>query len=191
MSSAQTPSRARFIMALVLLLSAIWSPRLQADLSDTRYDYAIHTSAERFLPAYDWRWLKAQCYQESLLDPRAVSIAGAMGLCQLMPSTWHAISEKLRLNASPINPKANALAAGYYMGRLIGQWHRDRANIEKLRLAQASYNAGLGSVLNAQKRCHDALLWRCIEPCLGYPETRNYVIKIERWYNQLTTVESE
>lgn len=149
------------------------------------YDPYLRYSSERFLPQYEWRWLKAQCFQESLLNPRAVSSAGAMGLCQFMPGTWNEVSTRLNLNASVFNPKANSIAAGYYMGRLVRQWTVRRSDIERLKLGQASYNAGLGSILRAQKKCNNAVLWKDIFPCLGYQETKDYVRLIAKHYNTM------
>jgi membrane-bound lytic murein transglycosylase F len=100
-----------------------------------------------------------------------------------MPRTWDEVTRILGINASPFDPKANALAASYYMGRLVREWDRDRPDIQRLRLAQASYNGGLGNVLKAQTRCNDALLWEDIMPCVAARETREYVGRIARWYD--------
>jgi membrane-bound lytic murein transglycosylase F len=103
-----------------------------------------------------------------------------------MPGTWSEVSQALNLNASPFNPKANALAASFYMGRLDSQWSSPRPRLERLKLSQASYNAGLGNILKAQKKCGGPLLWVEIEPCLGFAETRDYVILINKHYKTLT-----
>lgn len=186
---AKTRRRYLYTTALVLLALCISLRPLQADSYDNAYDETFRVASGRFTPQHDWHWLKAQCYQESLLHPRAVSSAGAMGLCQFMPGTWSEVSERLRLRASPFNPRANATAAAYYMGRLERQWFVKRSLREKQKLAQASYNAGLGNILKAQRKCNDALLWNDIEPCLGYRETRDYVTRIERWYVDMRTQE--
>lgn len=172
--------------ALVFLVSCTLSPPSQADSSSHEYDSYFWTANARFTPQHHWVWLKAQCYQESLLDARAVSKAGAMGLCQFMPSTWSEVSERLRLNASVYNPKANAYAAAYYMGRLEAQWRLERSRRQKQVLAQASYNAGLGNVLRWQKACDWARLWEDMLPCVDYSETRDYVTLIEKHYNRMS-----
>lgn len=150
------------------------------------YDDSFRSAADRFLPQYRWEWLKAQCYQESAFDTTAVSHAGAMGLCQFMPKTWEEVTRILGFEASPFDPKANTLAASFYMSRLVREWYRDRPDIERLRLAQASYNGGLGNILKAQTRCNDALLWKDIAPCVLARETREYVPRIAKWYFMYT-----
>ena len=146
------------------------------------YDPELQYAATRYLPQYEWFWLKAQCYQESRLNPRAVSSAGAKGLCQFMPATWRDVSGLLRLRASVFNPKANALAAGWYMRLMLSKWTSRRSYMDQLRLAQASYNAGLGNLLKFQRACQGALRWRDIEPCISFAETKDYVIRIDRHY---------
>jgi membrane-bound lytic murein transglycosylase F len=103
-----------------------------------------------------------------------------------MPGTWSEMSKGLGITASVFNPKANSYVAAYYMGRLERQWTSERPLREKQKLAQASYNAGFGNILKAQKQCNGALFWRDIEPCLGYHETSVYVRKIEFYYIDMT-----
>jgi membrane-bound lytic murein transglycosylase F len=105
-----------------------------------------------------------------------------MGICQFMPRTWDEMSKRIGISASPYNAKANILVAAYYMGRLDGQWTEPRPELERLQLAQASYNAGLGNILAAQKKCNNARLWKDIHPCLGFQETINYVKRIWFYY---------
>lgn len=150
------------------------------------YDTEIRDASIRFLPEYRWEWLKAQCYQESRLIPTAVSKSGAMGLCQFMPATWREVSQTLRLRASVYNPRANAIAAAYYMGKLARKWSTPRPRLERLRLAQASYNGGFGTVLDAQRKCGNARDWRDIKPCVPYEETREYPERVAHWYYQMT-----
>lgn len=154
------------------------------------YDDDFRSASIRFLPQYRWEWLKSQCYQESAFDTRAISPAGAMGLCQFMPRTWDEVTKILGFSASPFDPKANTIAASYYMGRLVREWNRGRPDVERLRLAQASYNGGLGTILKAQTRCNDALLWKDIAPCVLARETREYVPRIAKWYFMYTGEES-
>lgn len=43
------------------------------------------------------------------------SRAGAMGLMQLMPATWHQLAERYRLGSNPHDPSANILAGAAYL----------------------------------------------------------------------------
>lgn len=178
------------ILALGILFAALAGcSAAQAGTFPTRYDGQIRSAVARYWPDHpDWLAWKAQLYQESRLRPEAVSPAGARGLAQFMPATWQDISRELRLGA--VSPHAEiAIEAGaYYMAKLRRAWVADRAAIERQRLAQASYNAGLRNILAAQRRCGDARLWAGIAPCLaqvtGPPqaaETLGYVAAIARW----------
>lgn len=118
----------------------------------TQYDRQIKTSTERWMPGVDWRLWKAQLYQESLLDPAAVSPAGAMGVAQFMPGTWADVSRKLGLVGISPHAAGPAIDAGaYYMGSLRAQWSAPRPEMDRHSLAMASYNAGLGHLLRAQR----------------------------------------
>lgn len=159
-----------------------------ASLFPDTFDDAFEDATEQWLPGTDWRRLKAQCYQESLLDPLAESHVGAQGLCQFMPGTWRDVSADLALTASPFVPDASIHAAAYYMRRLIRGWSSPRPAEDRRRLAEASYNAGFGNLLAAQRRCHGAALYAEIVACLPQvtgkhaDETTTYVERIQRWY---------
>ncbi len=182
------------ILALGLLACSPSSPTSSdvtpAKPKDSRYssvyDEVFKESAGKYLyPPYDWRWLKAQCYQESLLIPNAISPVGAKGLCQFMDGTWSDVTEKLRLRASPYDPKASIMAAGFYMRELLRAWKSPRPELDRLKFAQASYNAGFGNILKFQSYCQGAILWKQVFPCIRFEETRNYVILIEKHYRNL------
>lgn len=157
------------------------------------YDAHFIYSTARFVPQLHWRQLWAQGVQESALDPEAVSSAGARGIMQLMPATFDACRKALRFGQTSIHsPKASILCGGWYMKYQYGQWWRhDRTVTQKWRLALAGYNAGLGNILAAQRRCNETL-WYAIEPCLSAitgrhaTETRLYVRRVERiWLDTL------
>lgn len=135
------------------------------------------------MPGVDWRLLKAQCWQESRLRYDAVSPVGAMGLCQFMPGTWKGVSRRLGFgpDTSAFAPSLSIEAAGYYMASLRGQWRSPRPEWDRHSLSMASYNAGLGHLLNAQKKCGGGNLYPTIIKCLPdvtgrhSVETINYV----------------
>lgn len=155
-----------------------------------RYDHWFRKYSKRWLPFYDWRLLKAQCYQESLLDPNAVSPVGARGLCQFMPRTWEDVSGPLKMNQSisPFNAEYSIRAAAYYNDRLRRLWSARRSHQDRHGLILASYNAGAGHLIKAQKKCDNASTYDGIVVCLpeitGHHsiETMTYVERIRRWY---------
>jgi soluble lytic murein transglycosylase-like protein len=74
--------------------------------------------------------LAAVAWEESRMDPEAVSGSGARGLLQLMPGTAKALS------ISADNPRANIRAGARYLGQLLTRFN---GNLE---LALVAYNAG-------------------------------------------------
>ena len=195
LSLAKTSSRnlRTAITLLVFILAAAFSePAYSRDsLISSRYDPYFIRYAPRYMPDYDWQWLKAQCYQESRLQPNAVSPAGASGLCQFMPGTWQDAVQAMGVT-DIWRPQDQILAAAWYMNRQLRIWSgRSRTPRQKLPLAQASYNAGAGNIIKSQSKCGDALEWKDIKPCLhrvtgkNSKETIDYVRLIEWWYYEL------
>lgn len=142
------------------------------------------------MPGVDWRLYKAQLYQESRLDPFAVSPAGAQGIAQFMPGTWAEVSGKLDFGGAHAFSAKYAIEAGaYYMARLRRNWHAPRPEADRHNLALASYNAGLGNILRAQRHCGGAALYAEIITCLpaitGHhaEETQTYIPRIWRHYS--------
>jgi len=157
---------ASIILMLALLLSC--APAQAGALTSSKYDFQIRQAVHAWWPAYPFpaAW-KAQLYQESRLDPAAVSPAGAAGLAQFMPGTWAEISRELRLPPGLSPHHAWAIEAGaYYMAKLRAQWSAPRPAEDRHRLAQASYNAGLGHLLDAQRRCGGPPEYEAIVACL-------------------------
>lgn len=74
--------------------------------------------------------LAAVAWEESRMDPRALSGAGARGLLQLMPETERA------LQVRHASPSANILAGARYLRQMVAHFG---GNVE---LALAAYNAG-------------------------------------------------
>lgn len=176
--------------AMALLLCLLSLPADAGRLGTDRYDADIERAAQLYLPGWDWRWLKAQYYQESRLDPAAVSPAGARGIAQFMPGTWSDIAPVLGFGGlSPHVAEPAILAGAAYMARLRRNWRAERPESDRRELTQASYNAGLGRILSAQRACGDARHWPEISPCLPSitgrrhaNETITYVERIRRWY---------
>ncbi|UZM04664.1 endolysin [Vibrio phage 33Fb.4] len=163
-------------------------------VSNTQYDKYIYKAWEEYVPETQcWLWLKAQYYQESLLDPEATSHVGAMGLAQIMPGTWIDVSNKLKFNprASPYDPKLSIEAGAFYLRYQWSQWRAKRTFEDRISLAFAGYNAGLGNILKAQRLSGGRADWKSISYFLpevtgeNSKETIQYVERIFRWKKQL------
>jgi len=96
---------------------------------------------------WDWRLLAAQVAQESRFDPRARSWAGARGLLQLMPRTAREVGVR-----NPSDPAQNVAGGVRYLAMLSEAWKDEIPDeAERLKFVLASYNAGRGHVLDAQR----------------------------------------
>jgi soluble lytic murein transglycosylase-like protein len=101
---------------------------------------------------------------ESNYNPKAVSDKGAIGLMQIMPDTGRRFGVKAK---DLYSPGRNIAVGVRYLAELIDMFD---GNIE---LALASYNAGENTVIRFGRK---------IPP---YPETRAYVPRVLRYYEQL------
>lgn len=115
-------------------------------------------------------FLIAQAVQESRFNPLAISPAGAVGIAQFMPATAKEVGDELKTKLALFkdgfdrkNPIQSIWAQTYYMNKLYGQWTTKRSNLGKLELAFASYNAGLGNILDAQKASKNLTYWNDIK----------------------------
>ncbi len=63
-------------------------------------------------------WIRAIMHAESREDVRAASPKGAMGLMQIMPSTWAELRAKHRLGVNPYDPHDNILAGAAFLREL-------------------------------------------------------------------------
>lgn len=125
-------------------------------VADPYADMIAEAAMRAQIPA---SWIAAVLHAESRGDAHAVSSAGAMGLMQVMPSTWATLRASLGLGDDPFDPHDNILAGATYL-----RWMRDRyGEVGFL----AAYNAG-------PARYEDHL-------ATGRPlhaETRNYVASV-------------
>jgi len=160
----------------------------------SQYDQDIKNATEKYLFGIDWRLVKAQYYQESGLDPEAVSPAGAMGIAQFMPSTWVEVTNTIGLHAAiPEDADASILAGAFYMHRMLATWTAPRPDADRYSLALASYNAGLGNILKAQELAGGANDYASIIASLpgvtgkNAAETTGYVKRIWGYWIDMVT----
>jgi len=118
------------------------------------YERSINAHSERLGVAADL--VRAVIQVESAFNPVAVSNKGAMGLMQLMPETARELGV-----ANPFNPDQNIRGGVTYLKQLLDRYDN------KIELALAAYNAGIG---NVEK-------YGAVPP---FKETRAYVNKITK-----------
>ena len=124
--------------------------------------------------------LQALMREESALDPRALSWAGAVGLTQLMLPTAREVARALRIRAPSAeqlqNPATNIQLGAAYLARLIQRFDGNVA------LALAGYNAGEAAVNRWRSARPESELDRWVEE-IPLSETRGYVKRVLRSWN--------
>lgn len=134
-------------------------------------DLVIHTARKYRL---DPLFIAALIHTESSFKPNAVSKSGAVGLMQIMPTTGWELSKKLHLkefkNEDLFNPKINVELGCFLVYQLSNEF-QDRRKV------LIAYNAGRGHLKRLSGG--DQMLTR------AFPETRQYVVKVERVYTLL------
>ncbi|MGV3637058.1 MAG: transglycosylase SLT domain-containing protein [Flavobacteriales bacterium] len=98
---------------------------------------------------FGWKWqlLTAMAWKESRFDSTAVSDMGAQGIMQFMPNT----AARYGLD-SAMSVGDHIQAAKHYIMRLDTLWMRAVPDRDaRLRFVLASYNAGVGHIIDAQR----------------------------------------
>ena len=111
-----------------------------------QFDSVLRTEAEKI--GWDWRMLASIIYQESHFKPDLVNEKGAFGLMQLMPVTM----AKYGIDYNSSVEEQLEVA-----GKLLLHFDRELPesiidSLERDNFILASYNAGMGTVLEARKR---------------------------------------
>jgi membrane-bound lytic murein transglycosylase MltF len=111
---------------------------------------------------FDWRLIAAQAYQESGLDHKSRSPAGAIGLMQVLPST----ARDERVGIDNLHVLENNVHAGIKYLAWIRQtyFNEDSMNPDaRVRYALAAYNAGPSQIFRSRKLAakmgYDPNLW--------------------------------
>ena len=143
---------ARVVLAITLVLLAACSSHYGSsysnlELSSGRYypppgspgdpwGPYIRQAAQQFnVPQ---QWIRAVIRQESAGEVQALSPAGAMGLMQLMPSTYQMLREEYGFGNDPFEPHDNILAGTAYIRQMYERYGAPGF--------LAAYNAGPGRV---------------------------------------------
>lgn len=95
----------------------------------------------------DWRLLAAVAYQESTFRTEESSWAGAVGLMGLMPAT----GASLGVTGDQLyDPEHNIRAGAEYLKQLINLFSSVEDREERIKLALAAYNGGMGHISDAR-----------------------------------------
>jgi len=108
------------------------------------YDQYIRKYSEEL--GWDWRLLASMIYQESNFRSNAISIAGASGLMQLMPSTAE------RFGLGPASPVSEQIRAGTDFIRILTEevFSDVKDPDERVKFVLAAYNIGPGHIIDAR-----------------------------------------
>ena len=140
------------------------------------YDIYFKQYGEEF--EIDWRLLASVSYQESTFDSEGSSWAGAKGLMGLMPATAYSLGVD---SIEILNPQTNIKAGAEYLSRLIGVFIFLEDKEERLKMALAAYNGGMGHVFDAralaEKYGSDENVWE------GSVEKFIQLKRLEQYYN--------
>ena len=181
-----------WLLLIGLMLWLLFSSPAHA-LGTTRYDDDIRAASNRWLTGQDWIRYRALLWQESRLNPDAISPAGAEGIAQFMPGTWESVSRAIGAGAlSPRMARPAIDAGAYYLSTRMRIWTEPRPLTERRRLGEACYNAGCGHIIQAQRLCRQYGVLQCrdwheiqlfLPRVTGHhaAETMSYVASIEHW----------
>ena len=145
------------------------------------YPPAFREEVRRWAPAarVPVDLVQALMREESALDPRAVSPAGAVGLTQLMVPTAQEVARRLRLGrvgrSDLTGASLNIRLGARYLGDLIRRFDGSVA------LALAAYNAGGGAVSRWLDQRRGLEIDEFVEE-IPVEETRGYVKRVLRSY---------
>jgi membrane-bound lytic murein transglycosylase F len=139
------------------------------------YDDEIKEAAE--IIGWDWRLLASLVYQESEFKPNVRSWVGAYGLMQLMPS----VLEEYGLD-STASPSEQLFAGVKHLIYIDKQMPSDITDsLEQVKFLLASYNCGLGHVLDARRLAEkfqkDPNIWTSnVDSCLLNLSEKEYYL---------------
>jgi soluble lytic murein transglycosylase len=152
------------------------------DVWEAAYPWAYRELVQRYCksPRVDPDLLQALMREESALDPRALSWAGALGLTQLMLPTAQAVARELRLGKPSseglLDPALNIQLGAAYLGRLLVRFGGNPV------YALAGYNAG-PSAVDRWRSSRSGLELDAFVEEIPLAETRAYVKRVLRSYN--------
>lgn len=147
---AEREAREQFVKAYAVPLPRPGPLRMKKAIpvtGDSISPFDDHFRMHASLMRWDWELLAAMAWKESRFDSTATSRKGAQGIMQIMPRT----GKRLGLDSASVMGD-HIRAAVLYLGRLDTLWMRAIPDREqRLRFVLASYNAGPGHIIDAQR----------------------------------------
>lgn len=161
-------------------------------LSDSRsqlnsyIEYFQNAGKEQSIP---WHLLAALSYQESRWNELAVSHRGAKGLMQITDAT----AEHLGV-IDAHNAEESIFAAAKYLRQLINMLPKSVHLSDRLALALAAYNMGIGHLKDAQRIAElkgmNPYSWQDLKVCLPFLSNADYFDLFEHGYaNSAETIQ--
>lgn len=133
----------------------------------SKYDNIIQATAKKM--NWDWRLITALIYQESKFQLDAESWAGAYGLMQFMPEVGPSYG------VFPDSPAEIQIKGGIRkLSHNLLDWKSIPDSIQRLKFAIASYNAGRGHILDAQRLAEK----NGFNPFVWDNNVENFVLKL-------------
>jgi len=145
---------------------------------DDRYDSLIQYFCEKYFSKINWLLVKAQIWQESRFDTRAVSSTGCMGLMQISrPLAKERLEYPHYIWCADVNLKLGIK----YLKEQYDHFPEIGEHYHKIRFALASYNGGRGyinaAIRLARRDKIDYQKWYNVSPYLADPNCSCHNLK--------------
>jgi membrane-bound lytic murein transglycosylase F len=131
----------------------------------------------------DWRLVMAVMKAESGFAPDAQSDKGASGLMQIMPTTGEEVARTLAIR-DIAHPRNNIRGGVFYLRKLYDLFE-GADETERIKLALAAYNAGVGRIYDAQVLSaylnDNPQKWESIKEALPLLSKRYYTLHKSVW----------
>jgi membrane-bound lytic murein transglycosylase F len=144
----------------------------------SRYDDLIQKYAKK--AGIDWRLVLSIVHTESNFENKAESKMGARGLMQIMPSVakTHGVTSAFR-------PEENISAGVKHFANMLKKVVGNSAD-DRLKLAIAAYNVGIGHIWDAQKLAKqmgkNAKRWKNVQAALILLQNSQYAVLAKYGY---------
>ncbi len=133
---------------------------------------------------FDWRLITMQILKESRFKENARSHMGAVGLMQIMPSTAKEIRREMDIEYIANNPRENIAAGIYHLYKQL-KYFPDADRNNRIKLALAAYNCGVGHIFDAQDIARflemNPQTWEAVKHCLPRLTSKDWRLHLEVW----------